>query len=217
MVKVAPAIKKVFLFSAVILLPAAIIWMGWVNHFDFESSIVNDEKRELLIFAKLISHGIDNAALEAKHDPYYIENLLSSINEKDGFTIFVVDNSRKIVIDKSKKYLGKSIADFEKEGKEPKLTAFAKLDGKDGLYGVMVVEKMSALTKPLRRNLRDILILMGLFFSVFALFGYIFYRIRRKESRMEIKRKTLEIINRQLHCAIDDYKCIEKKLSENKW
>jgi hypothetical protein len=105
----------------------------------------------------------------------------------------------------------------DKPKKEMKLFAFAHLnDGKNGLYSVIVTERLSALTGPLHRNLRDTLVLMGLFFLVFLAFGYIFYLTQKKKFQMEVTSKALEIINKQLRCDIDDYKCIEKSLKNYK-
>jgi len=59
-------------------------------------------------------------------------------------------------------------------------------------------------------------VLIGSFFLVFFAFGYIFYRIQKKRIQMETTSRTLEIINRQLHYEIDDYRCIEKSLKNNK-
>ena len=101
----------------------------------------------------------------------------------------------------------------ENPKKEMKLFAFAHLnDGKNGPYSIIVTERLSALIGPLHRNLRDILVLMGLFFLVFSAFGYIFYRTQKKKFQMEVTSKALEIINKQLRCDIDDYKCIERTL-----
>lgn len=115
---------------------------------------------------------------------------------------------------------GTAILFFPTKDKEPKkelkLFAFDHLQGQNGLYSVVVTERLSALTGPIHRNLRDIMLLIGLFFLVFLVFGYIFYRIQKKRFQMEITSRTLEIINKQLHCEIDDYKCIEKSLKNHK-
>jgi len=94
-----------------------------------------------------------------------------------------------------------------------KLFAFARLNnGKNGSYFVVVTERLSALIGPLHRNLRDVLVLMGLLFIVFLDLGHIFYHAQKKRIQMETASRALEIINRQLHCEINDYKCIERNL-----
>lgn len=105
----------------------------------------------------------------------------------------------------------------EKPKKEMKLFAFAHLnDGKNGPYSVVVTERLSALTGPMSRNLRDLLVLMGLLLIVFLVLGYIFYRTQKKRIQTETTSRALEIINKQLHCEIEDYKCIERSLKDNK-
>ncbi|PIP19644.1 MAG: hypothetical protein COX41_01770 [Candidatus Omnitrophica bacterium CG23_combo_of_CG06-09_8_20_14_all_41_10] len=100
--------------------------------------------------------------------------------------------------------------------KEMKLFSFAHLQGQNGLYSVVVTERLSSLIGPLHRNLRDVLVLVGLFFLIFLASGYIFYRNQKKRIQMETTSRALEIINKQLHCEIEDYRCIERSLKNNK-
>ncbi len=240
------------LFTAVILLAGIILTLGWVNHRDFERSVINAELRELLIIAKSASHDIESRILGIKQEPQYIDKLIQHINDEEKFTTFVIDNRHIILSDPVKGHVGKNILEVGKEvlnaqelsqlnafmekldsnssgtaillfptkekkpKKEMKLFAFAHLQGENGIYSVVVTERLSALTGPLHKNLRDILVPIGLFFLVFFTFGYVFYRTQKKKFQMEITSRALEIINKQLHCEIEDYKRVEKSLKNRR-
>jgi len=244
--------RYILLYTSGILLIGIILTLGWINHFDFERSVINAELRELLIIAKSASHDIENRILVIKQEPRYIDKLIQHINDEERFTTFVMDNNHIILSDPVKRHIGKDIFEVGKEvldakelselnafvgklnsnnsgtaillfpsrdqkpKKEMKLFAFAHLQRQNGLYSVVVTERLSALIGPLNRNLRDILVLIGLFFLVFLVFGYIFYRNQKKKIQMETTSRALEIINKQLHCEIDDYRCIKKSLKNNK-
>lgn len=100
--------------------------------------------------------------------------------------------------------------------KELKLSAFSHFRAGGELNTIVVTERLSALRGPLRRNLTYMLVLAGLFVIVFLSFGYIFHRIQKKRIQTETTARALEIINKQLHCEIADYKCIENNLREHK-
>lgn len=104
----------------------------------------------------------------------------------------------------------------EKSRKVVTLLAFSQVHSHDILYSLVIAERLDALTKPMHRNLRDTLVLMGLFFLVLLAFGYIFYHLHKKRIQMEVTTRALEIINKQLHCEIEDYKIIEKRLKNYK-
>jgi hypothetical protein len=244
--------RNILLFTSAILLSGVILILGWVNHRDFERSIINAESRELLIIAKSASHDIESRTLGIKQEPQYIDNLIQHINAEETFATFVMDNKHIILSDPVKRDVGKDILEVGKEAlnarelsqlnafvakldssssgtailffptkddkpkKEMKLFAFARLQGQNGLYSIVVTERLSALTGPIRRNLRDSLVLMGLFFLVFSIFGYIYYLTQKKKFQMEVSSKALEIINKQLHSHIDNYKRIEKDLKDYK-
>ena len=104
----------------------------------------------------------------------------------------------------------------EKPKKEIKLFAFVHFHGQNGIDSIVVTERLSALTGPLQRNSRDILLLAGLFIFLILSFGYIFYCVQKKRIETETTSRALEIINRQLHCQIDDYRCIEKNLKSHR-
>ncbi|MDD5595110.1 MAG: hypothetical protein PHY94_02575, partial [Candidatus Omnitrophica bacterium] len=229
-----------------------ILVLGWINHRDFDRSVINTELRELLIIAKSASHDIENGILAIKQEPQYIDKLIQHINDEQEFNTFVMDDKHIILNDPVKRRVGKNILEVGKEAlnaeelvklntfiekldyhasgagmfifptkdakpkKEMKLFAFAHLHGQNGIYSVVVTEKLSALTGPIHRNLRDILVLIGLFFLILLIFGYIFYHIQEKRIEMETASRALEIINKQLHCEIDDYRCIEKNLKNQK-
>jgi len=101
------------------------------------------------------------------------------------------------------------------EKKEMKLFAFSRVHRPEGFYSVVVTERLSALINPIHRNLRDIFVLFGLFFFLLLILGYLFYRNQKRKFQLEITSRALEIINKQLHCEIEDYRCIEKKLKNN--
>jgi hypothetical protein len=242
--------RFVLLAILAILLAGIILTLGWINHFDFERSVINAELRELLIIAKSASHDIENNILGVKQEPQYIDRLIQHINDEETFTTFVMDNKHIILNDPAKRNIGKDIFEVGKEAlnaqelsklnafvkkldsnssgtdilsfptkdkklkKEIKLFAFAHLRGQNGLYSIIVTERLSALTGPMHKNLRDVATLVGLFFIVFIGSSYIFYRIQKKRIQMETTARTLEIINKQLHCEIADYKCIENKLKK---
>ncbi|MGA2774909.1 MAG: hypothetical protein ABSE81_02460 [Candidatus Omnitrophota bacterium] len=244
--------RNALLFTLAVLFVGSILTLGWINHFDFERSVINAELRELLIIAKSASHDIESRVLGIKQEPGYIDKLIQHINDQERFTTFVMDNNHTILSDPVKRHVGKNILEVGKEvlnakelsqlnafmkklnsnssgtaillfptkddkpKKEMKLFAFAHLQGQNGLYSVVVTERLSALTVPLHRNLRNLLVLIGLFFLVFLVFGYIFYRIQKKRIQMETTSRALEIINKQLHCEIEDYRCIEKNLKNHK-
>jgi hypothetical protein len=243
-----PEFRNIWLFALLISLVAVILTLGWINHRDFERSVISSELRELLIIAKSASHDIEAGILTIKQEPPYIDRLIQHINDEEKFTTFVMNNKHIILSDPVKRHVGKDILEVGKEAlneqelselkkfmenldssssgtaillfptkdglpkKEMKLFAFAHLQGKNGLYSVIVTERLSALTGPLYSNLRDVLVLIGLFFLVFLAFGYIFYRIQKKKIRMETTSRALEIINKELHCEIEDYKSVEKRL-----
>jgi hypothetical protein len=102
----------------------------------------------------------------------------------------------------------------EKKGKTQTLLAFSRIRSHNTLYLLIIAERLDALTKPMHRNLLDTLVLMGLSLLLLSTFGTIFYRIQKKKIRMEVATIALEIINKQLHCEIEDYKSIEKKLNK---
>jgi len=244
--------RSFLLFISAILLSGIILALGWINHFDFERSVINAELRELLVIAKSASHDIENRFIEIKQEPQYIDKLIQHINDEERFTTFIMDNKHIILSDPVKKHVGKDILEVgkevlntrelymlnafiekldsggsgtaillfptkdEKPKKEMKLFAFAHFQGKNGLYSVVVTERISALTGPLHRNLRDVLVLLGLLFIVFLALGYIFYRIQKERIQTETTSRALEIINKQLHCEIEDYRCIERNLKDNK-
>lgn len=231
-----------------ILLPAIIIFLGWINHRDFDRSVINAELRELLIIAKSASYDIESRNLKIKQEPQYIDKLTQRINAEESFDTFVMNDKHIILNDPVKSRIGKNIIEVGKEvldtqglselndfvakldanlsgtavllfptkdeqpKAETKLFAFSRSQGKNGIYFVVVTERLDALTGPMHRNLRDILVLVGLFFIVLLAFGFVFYRIQGKRIQMETASRALEIINKQLHCEIDDYRCIEKKL-----
>jgi len=244
--------KNIILFVLAVLLTGSILALGWINHFDFERSVINAESRELLIIAKSASHDIENGSLRIKQEPQYIDKLIQHINNEEIFTTFVMDNNHIIVSDPVKRHIGKDILEVgkevldvkelsklktflekmdlntsgtallffpskdEKPKKELKLLAFARFQGQNGLYAVIVTERLSAFTRPLHRNLRDTLVFMGLFFLVFFTFVYSYYLSQKKKFQMEVESKALEIINKQLRCDIDGYKSIEKSLKNHK-
>ncbi len=245
-------LQNTLLFICATLLLGIIITLGWINHFDFERSVVNAELRELLIIAKSAGHDIENGIIGIKQEPAYIDKLIQHINNEEKFATFVMNNKHIVLSSPIKRQVGKNIIEIGREilnnkemhklsrfvqkldsndsgtaillfpaksessKKEMKLFAFTHLKGKTGIYSIVVTERLSALTGPLRRNLRDILVLVGLFFLISLIFIYIFYHGHQKRIKMEISAKALEIINRELHCTIDDYKCIEKKLNDYK-
>ena len=247
-IKYITKLRNILLFTSAILLSGIILTLGWINHRDFERSVINAELRELLIIAKSASHDIESRILGIKQEPQYIDNLIQHINAEETFTTFVMDNKHIILSDPIKRDIGKDIIEVGKEAlnahelsqlnafvakldssssgtailffptkddkpkKEMKLFAFAHLQGQNGLYSIVITERLSALTGPMHRNLRDTLVLMGLFILLFFIFGYIFYRIQKKKIQAETTSRALEIINKQLHCEIDDYKCIKKSL-----
>jgi len=234
------------LYCLTIILAGIIIILGWLNHLDFERSIIKVELRELLIIAKSASNGIEGNLVRIKQEPQYIDQLIQHINNEGSFISFVMDNRHIILNDPVQRYIGKNIfmigegilntqellqldgfikkLDFNDSGtatlmfpsqdipprKEMRLFAFSRAQTDGRIYYVIVTEGLSALTAPLHRNLRDILILVGLFFLVLSAFGYIFYRIQKKRLESETTSRALEIINKQLHCEINDYKYVEK-------
>jgi len=245
--------RNILLFTTVILLAGIILIFGWINHRDFERSVINAELRELLIIAKSASYDIESGMLRIKQEPGYIDKLIQHINDEERFATFVMDNKHIILSDPIKRHIGKDIFEVgkkvlnsgelfnlnifvekldstssgtavlsfptkdEKLKKELKLFAFARLnDGKNGPYSVVVTERLSALIGPFHRNLRDVLVLMGLFFLVFFIFGYILYRIQTKIIQVETASKALEIVYRQLHCENEDYRRIERDLKNYK-
>jgi len=244
--------RNILLLSSAILLSGVILVLGWINHRDFDRSIINAELRELLVIAKSAGHDIESGIVGIKQGPKYINKLIQHINAEESFTTFVMDSKHIILSDPVRSHIGRSIIEVGKEAlnadellnlesfikkmdfndsgtaillfpakgekpkKEMKLLAFAHLNGENELYSVIVTERLSALTGPIHRNLRDILMLIGLFFIVFSIFGNIFYHIQKKRIQTETASRALEIINKQLHCEIDDYKCIEKSLKNNK-
>jgi hypothetical protein len=247
--KYSSGLKNIFLIIIAILLAGVILMLGWINHRDFERSVINAELRELLIIAKSASHDIENRVLPIKQEPQYIDKLIQHINNEELFTTFVMNSSHIILNDHNKGHVGKNILDVGKEvlntreiselsafvakldssnsgtaillfpskdgmpKKEMKLFAFANLQGQNGPYAIVVTESLSALTGPIHRNLRDILVLVGLFFLVFMILSYVFYHIQKKRIQLETSSRALEIINKQLHCEIDDYRCIERSLN----
>jgi len=244
--------RNSILSALAVLFVGSIVTLGWLNHFDFERSVINAELRELLIIAKSAGHDIENGTLRIKQEPEYVDRLIQHINDEGTFMTFVMDSRHIIVNDPVKRHIGKDILDVgrealdskklselqaflekldsansgtallffpikdEKPNKELKLFAFAHFQGQSGLYTVIVTERLKALTGPMHRNLRDTVAFMGLFFLVFCIFGYIYYRTQRKRLQMEVTTRALEIINRQLRCDIDDYKCIERSLKNYK-
>jgi len=222
--------------------------LGWINHFDFERSIINAEARELLVVTKSASHDIENNILRIKQEPQFVDKLMQDINDPDKFSTFIIDNNHIILSDQSKRNVGKNILDVgkevlntqelsklndfirkldsessgtailefptrdEKPKKETKLFAFVHFQGRNGINSLVVTERLSALTRPLRRNLRDTLLFVALFVLILIASGYIFYRIQKKRFQEEVTNRALEIINKQLRCDLDDYKCIEKRL-----
>ncbi len=252
MIKYSAKFRNILLFAPAILLVGVILVLGWLNHRDFERSVINAELRELLIIAKSTSHDIESKILGIKQEPQYIDDLIQHINAEETFTTFVMDNRHIVLSDPVKRDVGKNIIEIGKEvlnaresaqldafvakidssgsgtaillfptkddkpTKEMKLFAFAHLHGQNGLYSIVVTERLSALTEPMRRNLRNISMLAILILLVFFIFGYIFYRIQKKKIQAETTSRALEIINRQLHCEINDYKCIKKSLKNYK-
>ncbi|MDD4899052.1 MAG: hypothetical protein PHT31_02105 [Candidatus Omnitrophica bacterium] len=230
----------------------AIVILGWVNHIDFERSVINAELRELEIIAKSASHDIENRVLEIRQEPLYIENLVQHINRETAFTTFVLDKKHIIVSDPVKAEIGKSFFKIGSAGlnpqelfalkfflekidasisgtavlvfpvrektrkKEMKLFAFSRAHRPDGFYSVVVTESLAALVNPIHRNLRDIFVLIGLFFFLLLVLGYVFYRNQRHKFQLEITSRALEIINKQLHCEIEDYRCIERNLKNHR-
>jgi hypothetical protein len=244
--------RNTLLYVSAVLLVSIIFVTGWLNHFDFERSIINAELRELLVIAKSASHDIENGALRIKQEPEYIDKLIQRINDEETFSTFVINDKHIILSDPVKRHIGKDILEVGKEAlnvkelselnafvgkidshdsgtatlffptkdekpkKELKLVAFAHSRGQDGLYAVIVTETLSALTSSLHRNARDTLVLMGLFFLVLLAFGYMYYRTQKKRFEMEVASRALEIINKQLRCDINDYKCVEKSPKKHK-
>lgn len=245
-------LRNILLFTLAILLAGVILILGWVNHRDFERSVINAELRELLIIAKSAGHDIGSGIIGIKQEPEYIDKLIQHVNDEEKFATFVMNNQHIILSDPVKRHVGKNIIEVgkevlsaeelsqlnvfiekldsnsygtgmlffptkdEKPKKEMKLFAFVHFQGKNGLYSVVVTERLSALIGPLHRNLRDVLVLMGIFLLVFIVFGYIFYRNQKKIIQTETTSRALEIINKQLHCEIKDYKCIEKSLKNRR-
>lgn len=244
--------RNILLFTLAILLAGIILTLGWINHRDFERSVINAELRELLIIAKSASHDIESRVLGIKQEPQYIDKLIQHINDEEEFDTFVMDNKHTILSDPIKRRVGKNILEVgkevlnaqelfqlnafiekldssnsgttvllfptkdEKPKKEPKLFAFSHLQGQNGFYTVIVTERLSALTGPLHRNLRDVLVLIGIFFLVLLAFWLYFYHTQKKRIEMETACRALEIIHRQLHCEIEDYRRIEKNLKNYK-
>lgn len=244
--------RNILLSALAILFMGSILTLGWINHFDFERSVIKAELRELLIIATSASHDIESGGLRIKQEPQYIDKLIQHINNEETFATFVLDNNHIIVSDPVKSHIGKDIFEVGKEAldakelsklnvfmgkldsnssgtailffptkngkpnKELKLFAFEHFRSQDGLYTVIVTERLSALTGPMHRNLRDTLVLIGLFFVILFVFGYIYSHTQKTRFKMEVTSKTLEIINKQLRCDIDDYKCIEKGPKNNK-
>ncbi|MFH0856076.1 MAG: hypothetical protein V1869_06205 [Candidatus Omnitrophota bacterium] len=246
-IRYTPRQRNILLFSLFILLGGIILALGWVNHRDFERSVIKAELRELLIIAKSVSQDIESGVIAINQEPRYIDKLIQHINDEEEFATFVMNDKHVILADPVKRRVGKNILEVGKEelnaqeysrlnafvdsmdsnssgkailvfpakgneaGKEMKLFAFARLGG----YSVVVTESLSALTGPIYRNLRDISVLVGLFLLLFLTSGYILYLIQKKRIQMETASCALEIINRQLHCEIDDYKRIEKSLNKH--
>ena len=106
--------RNISLFTSVILLVGIIIILGWLNHRDFERSVINAELRELLIIAKSASHDIENRILGIKQEPQYIDKLIQHINDEELFTTFVMDNRHIILNDPVKRHIGKNILEVGK-------------------------------------------------------------------------------------------------------
>ena len=59
MIKYSAKFRNILLFAPAILLVGVILVLGWLNHRDFERSVINAESRELLIIAKSASQDIE--------------------------------------------------------------------------------------------------------------------------------------------------------------
>ncbi|MDD5595433.1 MAG: hypothetical protein PHY94_04200, partial [Candidatus Omnitrophica bacterium] len=62
-IKYVAKFRNILLLALAILLAGIILVLGWINHRDFDRSVINTELRELLIIAKSASHDIENGIL----------------------------------------------------------------------------------------------------------------------------------------------------------
>ena len=95
--------RYILLFISFILLIGIILTFGWINHLDFERSVINSELRELLIIAKSASHDIESGMLGIKQEPGYVDKLIQHINDEERFATFIMDNKHIILSDPVKK------------------------------------------------------------------------------------------------------------------
>ncbi|MFA5275385.1 MAG: hypothetical protein WC417_00620 [Candidatus Omnitrophota bacterium] len=244
--------KYILLFILAILLTGAILVLGWINHADFERSVINAELRELQVIAKSAGEGIKSSTYSIKQEPGEIAKLVEHINNEETLFSFIMDDKHIILSHPVKSFIGRNIlevsekvldsgelsrlaafvketdkadsgtavlyfpSDKEKENKAMTLFAFSRLINRGSLYSIVVGERLAALTTALHRHLKYTLLLVGLFFLVFFTLGCIFYYIQKRRINTEVTARALEIINKQLHCQIDDYKRLEKKLRDYK-
>ena len=112
--------RFIVLVILAVLLAGFILTLGWINHLDFERSVINAELRELLVIAKSVGHDIENKTLGIKQEPQYIDKLIQHINDEEKFTTFVMDNKHIILSDPVKMHVGKNILKLAKRCWIPK-------------------------------------------------------------------------------------------------
>ena len=245
------SLKYSLLIFLAVLFAAGILYLGWLNHLDFEHSVVKAELRELQILAKSAAQGIQNSIYSIHEEPEGIAKLVEHINQEEALFSFILDEKHTILSHPNKNFIGKNIIDvssalldkngfarlsafleqldtkdsgtaimaFAPEkagGKTDTLLAFSQLINKGKRYDVVVAESLAVFTVEMHRHLIYTILLVALSLIILSLSAFIFYRIQKKRLQMEVSARALEIINKQLHCQIDDYRQFEGSLKHFK-
>lgn len=92
------------------------------------------------------------------------------------------------------------------------LVAYVPIRIKDQLWSFVIFKELSVLNDPIKKNIRDTILICSFVCFTFCFWIFIFYRSQKQRMQLETAVTALEIINRQLHIHIDEKQRLEKEL-----
>lgn len=127
-----------------------------------------------------------------------------------------LSQAKTIMRDMSSGKEGVAIINFFSEDLPSKIVktiiAYSPIHKEGKIWSIAILREFSSVEGPINRNLRDNLIFVS--FAILALFiwGLIFFRNQKRNYELKISEKALEIINKQMHLELSEYKRIAREL-----
>ncbi len=135
---------------------------------------------------------------------------------RDRMTGPDLSQAEKIVTDMSAGKEGAATVKFFSENTPPEIVntiaVFSPIRKDGKIWSIAILKELHDVEGPIHKDLRNNFILLGFVLFILSLAGLALFQNQKKNFKLQVSMRALEIINRQLHLDIADYKMIEKKL-----